>query len=587
MTRTTFLAIVSFASLAGYATTMQGDITAAIRNAGLATSVVVDPSASVDNNAEQLVDGLTVDRYLTASGVTGPVDFTFTIPDGFLPGEDVVLTGVTFCVTNKWGDYKLRMPKSMVIQGSSDNGSTWQTICSASGFSEYSLSGGLYSGTCSFANWKSFRTYRVSVTEATGSTSYFLQICEIALVGLYGGNVEQPEPVLIDVSESVRRAGRQTCRTNAGNSGITINVDCAFNGVWENDRYLSLPATTKELLDAGQTIDVDYCISNAFCRSADIVITAYTIGADLTQYGSKTLPRLPKSWQLQGSNDGETWTLLDAVSGFCAWETKEMEGRSYYTYTFKFVNSASYRQYRLSVSELYDRSKSDDMFQVSEIQLFGYVDVGIAGRVGTTMDGMAINMAAHEETGAYAAQISVSQYEQGISTDGGTVTNLFDGVYATEFLARLGTDADELGYAPLTVGYEFPDAYLAGKELVLKKYTLCSRTTVAQYENRMPATWRLEGFAGVRWVRIDKKTGFNDWETSGDANRYFKTFSLPDNLLSCRRYRLLFYDSHGISSFHEHNTMHQIRLCEIELEGEWGTGISKPYRCIGLILSFR
>ena len=578
------LASVCLAAAAHAGNTQAGDITAAVRDAGLTTSIAVNPSAAIDGTPERLVDGRVIQRYLNSS-VSGPLEFTLSLPDGFLPGEDIVLTGITFCVTNTYYN-AARMPKSWVVEGSNDGGSTWETIASVSGFTDYPQSGSVCGGTCPLANWKSYRAYRITVTEATGTSSYFLQLSEIMLHGLYGGTVVQPAPELIDVSKSVRDAGKQTCRSNAGMAADYTSVARAYNGVWtaDEDRYLSNAATTKSLLDNGQSINIDYCIGGTYCCGADIVVTAYTIDADYTVYASRTLPRLPKSWQLQGSNDGEAWTTLDTVRGFNAWEKRALDEHEHYYYTFKFVNSSSYRQYRLSVSELNDRSSAGDMVQISEMQLFGYVDAGIAGRVGTSMSGMAIDIAAHESTGTYAPSIVISEHETGIGTDNGSGAELFDGNYSTEFLVRLGVDSDELCNAPLTFGYEFPDAYLEGKELVLKQYTMCSLTTAGQYQNRMPATWSLEGFIGDRWVRLDRKTGFDGWET-GDNNLYFKTFSLPDNHLSCRRYRFLVYDSHGTSTYDTHTSMHQIRLCEIKLEGEWGTGISEPYKPSGFIVA--
>lgn len=562
--------------------TQSGDITAAIRAAGLSTSVVVEPSATADGTSPKLVDGLLVDRYLTACG-EGPVVFNMSLPDGFVSGEDVVVTGITFCVNTKWGSYAARMPKSWTVEGSND-GAVWKTISTVSGFGEYSASGDVYRGTSSFLNWKSFRAYRITVTEATGSATYFLQISEISLLGMYGGTIVQPDPELIDVTKRVRDAGKQTCRTNAGFADASLDADCAYNGIWgKTDRYLSNSTTTKALFDAGKSVDIDYCIDDAFCSGADIVVTAYTIYSDLTQFTTTTLPRIPKSWQLQGSNDGVNWTTLDTITGFSDWGTKLVEDErdhvdhTHYCYTFKFVNSTSYRQYRLSVSELYDRSKSGDMVQISEIQLFGYLDVEIAGKVGKTMEGMELKITAHEASGKYAPSITISQIDDTTGTHAGKVADLFDGSYNSEMLLRMGTDADELAYAPIVIGYEMNSSFLESKDIVLKSYKLVALSTAGLANRRLPKVWRLEGYIGGTWRRLDSRRDFSDWSIDSDKKVYYAEFNLPNNQYSCRNYRLLVSEVSGLSQLDTRTAMHQLRMSEIELKGEWGTGIAKPW----------
>lgn len=586
------VACLAFCGLAG--TTRTGDITAAIRDAG--ESVVV---SAPGDSAKDMVNGKYTDRYLSVAGDMNPVTIDFDFGAAFLPGEDVVVTGLMFaCGGNAtsqfWGNHDKRMPRSWVLSGSND-GVLWTEISTVSGFDGYEtvMIGGrtVYAGCVSFVNWKSYRQYRLCVSENTGNATYFLQLTEVAFLGLYGGKIKPP-PELIDVSQAVRQAGALTCRSNAGAATPSIDVECVANGVWgRSDRYLSSAETTKSLLDAGRTIDIDFCIGEDFSNETDIVVTAYTI--DVDQSFAHARSRLPKTWVLSGSNDGKTWTRLDAVRGFCAWETKYIADEAtaaekpHYNYTFKFVNTASYRQYRLSVSELLDRPTSDDMFQVSEIQLFGYVDEEIAGRVGGAMTGMTFDLTMHEETGIYAPVMTLSRYETGQGTDYGSVANLFDGLSYTFLLARLGVDGDELKFAPLTIGYEMNDAYLEGKEIVLKDYTLVSRTNdIGQYQERMPATWCLEGYVDYQWITLDARTNFNDW-VSDESHRYSRTFSLPDNILSSRRYRLRIFDTHATASAGGHSKMHQALLYKIEMSGKWGTGISRPLPLDGATATWR
>jgi len=58
---------------------------------------------------------------------------------------------------------------------------------------------------------------------------------------------------------------------------------------------------------------------------------------------SGQVPRDPKDWQFQGSNDGATWTTLDTQSNQAFAQRLELK-------TYTIANPASYRYYRLNVT---------------------------------------------------------------------------------------------------------------------------------------------------------------------------------------------------------------------------------------------
>ena len=55
------------------------------------------------------------------------------------------------------------------------------------------------------------------------------------------------------------------------------------------------------------------------------------------------VPRDPKNWQFQGSNDGATWTTLDTQSNQMFAERFELK-------TYTVASPASYRYYRLNIT---------------------------------------------------------------------------------------------------------------------------------------------------------------------------------------------------------------------------------------------
>ena len=181
MKRTTFLAIVSLAALAGFATTMQGDITAAIRASGGTTTMTADPVGIPSATSECLMNGKWKgERYLPSTESSGPVTFNFNVDGSFLPGEDVVVTALTFIVggndSGLWTDYGKRLPKAFTLRGSNDGGISWTPIVSvetveAGAFTSYTddTEKYTYAETVSFVNWRSYRSYQITVTKAMES----------------------------------------------------------------------------------------------------------------------------------------------------------------------------------------------------------------------------------------------------------------------------------------------------------------------------------------------------------------------------------------------------------------------------------
>jgi hypothetical protein len=96
-------------------------------------------------------------------------------------------------------------------------------------------------------------------------------------------------------------------------------------------------------------------IAYTFGGNASRVIVRYTI------VSANDVPeRDPQNWQLQGSNDGVTWTTVDA-------QTNQTFADRFTTNTYDFTNTTAYRRYRLRITA----NGGDVHTQLSEIGLFG------------------------------------------------------------------------------------------------------------------------------------------------------------------------------------------------------------------------
>ncbi|MDQ2720008.1 MAG: DUF1735 domain-containing protein [Bacteroidota bacterium] len=89
--------------------------------------------------------------------------------------------------------------------------------------------------------------------------------------------------------------------------------------------------------------------------------TAQIIGAYTITSGNDAPERDMKDWNLAGSNDGTTWTVLDTQTG------ETFSGRNL-TKRYEFTNTTAYMQYRINVLA----NNGSNLIQVSEWRLITY-----------------------------------------------------------------------------------------------------------------------------------------------------------------------------------------------------------------------
>ena len=93
-----------------------------------------------------------------------------------------------------------------------------------------------------------------------------------------------------------------------------------------------------------------------FANGGAFAVTAYKISSANDVPG-----RDPKSWQVLGSNDGSTWTVIDAQTG-------QTFAARYQTNSYACVNTTTYQYYRLNVTQ---NNGDATGIQLSEWQLSG------------------------------------------------------------------------------------------------------------------------------------------------------------------------------------------------------------------------
>ena len=585
------------ALLAGAATaeTMAGDLTTAIKAAGLEPTVT---RGSVTSDEKKEFNGWIVGTNSVGTWVTernlvnrtvsafpaSPAVFTYEVPAAFVAGEDVVVTGISFAIGasnntgGKWGKNVDRLPTDWTLDASHD-GSSWTNILTVSNCTIYrdvKNATNVYWYTernVPFHNWRSFRHYRLTITKTGCSDdeteTYPMQVGEIMFHGLYGGMVVQPEPQRIDITAAVRDAGDlRTIDANLEPWGGSYGLEKAFNGSCAADgveRYLSSTnSAIAALADGGAWIS--YEISDSFGRGADVIATGYTFDT-YTGHGY-ALARMPKAWKFQ-AYDGNGWVTLDEWEDFTMYDTVEVDSVNQYAFTFNFTNNVPYRKYRFLVTRQYNDNlaASYRAIQFSELRIWGYVDAGIGGTLIGSSSEYSFDWTSAATNMYFTPTLSCFGMQ---SVMGGMVADLFNGKTNDRFLLNMDEDA------PLVVEYEIPGGFLSGRETLITNYTIVGYTGWASYMERMPRTWKLEGWCADRvgqeaWRTLDSRKDFDGYVTDTAAKTCSASFDLSANVTSCRKYRFVFSEIKAPV-----NGNRQFQVAEIFLTGKWGQGISTP-----------
>jgi len=243
------------------------------------------------------------------------------------------------------------------------------------------------------------------------------------------------------------------------------------------------------------------------------IITRYSITS-----ANDAPSRDPKSWRLQGSNDGSNWTDIDnqSIQAF---------SERHQTKTFSVNHNQSFNQFRLDINQ----NNGDNYTQIAELTLIGhYTDTTpspVENVVLTDIDNGDIT---------YSDQIHAGE----------GALNVFDDSINSKWLAR-----DRAAW----VGYQFT------QPAIVAEYTLTSANDAAE---RDPKNWILEGSNdGIQWQGLDIQTEQNF------TDRYNTLRYQINNKQAFEYYRLNITNNNGAN---------YTQLAELELLGQFDTDQQLP-----------
>jgi hypothetical protein len=217
--------------------------------------------------------------------------------------------------------------KDWTLQGS-NNGSVWTDVDARTGelFATRFLKKSYICASPGTYSW-----YRLKITANNGNTSTnaSIQLAELALMATpvysstFNGTTSPANPTLLERAMSAFD-GRTDTKFNTS----TITTPTATNP----------SAYVQAQLPAAE------------------VIRAYVVASANDVPG-----RDPRTWTMEGSNDGTSWTVLDTQTNI-AWQAR------YQLKEFNIPNSTAYSFYRLNISQNW----GEPAVQLSEFQIFNY-----------------------------------------------------------------------------------------------------------------------------------------------------------------------------------------------------------------------
>ena len=244
---------------------------------------------------------------------------------------------------------------------------------------------------------------------------------------------------------------------------------------------------------------------------------SYAINSYAITSANDASGRDPKSWTLEGSNDGgTTWIEVDHRTDV-TWSAR------FERQVFKFTNTVAYKMYKLQITANY----GEPFTQFSELELI--------------QDGISRT--------AYSNVTWSSQYNW---NEGGL--RAFDNMAVEGNFTKWGTGGNNItGW----LQYDF----LGGRAYALNGYTITSANDAPE---RDPRDWTFQGsFDGVTWEILDTQAG-QFWQDGAEDNRYTpKTYTF-DNNVAYSYYKLDITQNNGSGNL---LSLAELELLERTLDG--------------------
>lgn len=381
-------------------------------------------------------------------------------------------------------DADARDPENFTLVGSNDAGVTWVELGTwiGEGFDNR-----FERRIFSVDNLLAFTSYRLNITKNKGDDT-LMQLAEIELIG----------PELAGLNHGLTAGTTITARNRIGDAEAeTMAFDGDVNTKWlDHNDWAGAP-----------TLEDPSWVQVALPAAATVNKLAITSANDADA-------RDPENFDLLGSNDGETWVVLNS------WIGESFDDR-FERKQFSFGNDLAFNFYRLNIT----KNKGDDgLMQVAEIELIGpqYMSVDHSSNPGAV----------------FTARNRIG--------DGEAESKVFDDDINTKWLDHNDWAGAPTVEDPSWVQVDFPAS---------KIVTSIAITSANDADGRDPENFNLQGSndGGVTWSAIESWVG-ESWD-----NRFERKLFEMGNGFSYTSYRLNITKNKGDDTL--------MQIAEIELIG--------------------
>jgi len=235
--------------------------------------------------------------------------------------------------------------------------------------------------------------------------------------GLTNGTTYYYKVAAVNSCGTSSLSGEASATPSGGSSGDLTEGGSAFddgagNPTGEGEAQAFDNSTSTKCLVYASTGNIGY----DFSGTTAYAVNSYTVASADDEPG-----RDPKNWNLQGSNNGSTWTTVDTRSNISFASRKQ-------TQTFSFTNSTAYQMYRLNVTA---NSAGSGYLQIAEIQMFASggcstpsAPTGLTATAGDTQ--IALSWTASSGATSYSVY-------RGTTAGGESTTAIATGITATSY----------------------------------------------------------------------------------------------------------------------------------------------------------
>ena len=168
---------------------------------------------------------------------------------------------------------------------------------------------------------------------------------------------------VVDLTAAARAVGNSAYSVTSTSIDSARPPNNAFDGVYTANSAKCFRSVNGD----GKDVTLTYQFSDTFNEGKYIRLTSYLIYYNSAWSGSNTC-QMPAAWTFEGSNDGETWTVLDSQSGLTA---ASYTANAYNPFPVRA--QACYRRYRLHFTDVCNSNANNQYYIIAEIRFDGCI----------------------------------------------------------------------------------------------------------------------------------------------------------------------------------------------------------------------